>query len=233
MLARRLTAVAFAIVLVIAGVASVVGVRLASPSTPSRNTAATSVPPTATSSATAGASAAGRPKPSTHARPATSTGARRSSVRLPVTALPIAAAEAFGPDGLADGDNPVNAHNAIAGDAPLPWSTQWYTTPEFGRLKHGTGLLLDLGRQVTITSVRLDLSQYQGANLELRIGDTTSPGDFTVAATDSGTGGVVRLTLPHPASARYLLVWFTLLPSDGAGHYQESVSGVRVNGRRA
>ena len=46
------------------------------------------------------------------------------------------------------------------------------------------------------------------------------------------SGGVVRLTLPRPVAARYLLIWFTQLPPDGAGHYQETVSQVQVTGRR-
>jgi len=233
---RGLLAV-FAAVIALAIIAAV-GIRLASSSTNSRNTASTSVPKTVTSSAAAAkptASAVAPKKsatPAKSAKPAKSTGAGQTSSLLPVTSLPIAAAEAFGPDGLADGDNPENAQYAIASDAPLPWSTQWYLTPEFGMLKQGTGLLLDLGRRVTVTSVRLDLSSYQGANLELKVGDDTDPGDFKVAATASDTGGVVRLTLQHRASARYLLVWFTLLPPDGAGHYAESVSSVLVNGRR-
>lgn len=99
-------------------------------------------------------------------------------------------------------------------------------------LKGGTGLLLDLGRPVTITSIRLDLAQYQGANLQIRIGDSTDPGDLKVAATVKDTGGVLRLTLHRPASARYLLVWFTLLPPNGSGQYEESVSSAGVNGRR-
>jgi hypothetical protein len=237
-----LTAVAAVVLLAVAGT---VGVRLASSSTTSRNTAATSVPKTVTSSAAAAHTAATKasatqasatPQPATSATSATPTPsavAGRVTARQPVAMLPIAAAEAFGPDGLADGDNPENAHYAIASDAPLPWSTQWYATPQFGMLKHGTGLLLDLGRRVTITSVRLGLSSYQGANLELRIGDTADPGDFKVVATATDVGRVVRLTLHRPASGRYLLVWFTLLPPDGAGHYAESVSGVLVNGRRS
>ena len=38
-------------------------------------------------------------------------------------------------------------------------------------LKHGTGLLLSLGRQDTITSVLIDLTPYQGVNLQLKVGD--------------------------------------------------------------
>ena len=45
-------------------------------------------------------------------------------------------------------------------------------------------------------------------------------------------GGVLRLTLRHPVAARYLLIWFTTLPPDGAGHYAASVSHVQVTGRR-
>ena len=33
-----------------------------------------------------------------------------------------------------------------------------------------------------------------------------------------------------PVTARYVLVWFTRLPSDGDGHYQVSVYSVAVDG---
>jgi cytoskeletal protein RodZ len=228
---RGLLAV-FAAVIALA-IVGTVGIRLASSSTTSRNTASTSAPKKAAAKPTASAAVPKKSAtPTASATPAKSTGARQTSGGLPVTRLPIAAAEAFGPDGLADGDNSASAHYAIAGDAAQPWSTQWYATSNFGMLKQGTGLLLDLGRPVTVTSVRLDLSGYQGANLELQVGDAAVPGGFKVAATATDTGGVVRLTLRHRASARYLLVWFTLLPPDGAGHYAESVSSVLVNGRR-
>ena len=40
------------------------------------------------------------------------------------------------------------------------------------------------------------------------------------------------LTLTRPARARYLLIWFTKLPPDGAGTYQASVYQIAVRGRR-
>jgi hypothetical protein len=98
-------------------------------------------------------------------------------------------------------------------------------------LKHGTGLLLSLGRTVTVTSIRFDLSQYSGASLQLKAGDDTSPQDLRVVATADNAGGMLRLTLRQPVTAKYLLVWFTLLAPDGAGHYRESVSNVVVSGR--
>ena len=99
-------------------------------------------------------------------------------------------------------------------------------------LKSGTGLLLHLSHRATITSVRIDLTHYQGVNLQLKVGDGTDPQDFRVVATADNTGGTVRLTLRHPASARYLLIWFTLLPPNGVGQYQESVYHVLINGHR-
>jgi transcriptional regulator with XRE-family HTH domain len=149
-----------------------------------------------------------------------------------VRSLPIKLAEAFGPDGVADGDNPQIAQFAITRDASAPWQSQWYVTPEFGMLKTGTGLLFDMGRRVTVTSVALELGPYAGADLQLRVGSTAGPlRDLRVAAHAADAGGTLRLRLRTPETARYLLVWFTLLPPDGAGHYQASLSRVVVNGR--
>ena len=93
-------------------------------------------------------------------------------------------------------------------------------------------MLLSLGRVATVTSVRLDLSQYPGATVQLKAGNGTDPQNLRVAASASNAGGVLGLALHHPVTAKYLLIWFTLLAPDGAGHYQESVSHVVVSGRR-
>jgi hypothetical protein len=236
---RLLIAVAAVIVL---AVAAVVGVHLASGSTPTKNVADSSSARAAAASAAARKSAAAAKASAAAAakraaatkpvvKPVKSAPAPRP-VSRPVTTLPVAAAYAFGPGGVGDGDNPSGAGYAIDRNPPLPWSTNWYTTAQFGMLKHGTGLLLSLDGQDTITSVLVDLTRYQGANLQLRVGDGTAPQDFRVAATADNTGGAVRLTFRHPASARYLLIWFTQLPPNGVGQYQESVYHVLVNGRR-
>jgi hypothetical protein len=229
---RRLLAGVAAVALL--AVVAVVGVRLASGSTSAKNAADSSSARAAARSAAAAKSAAARKSTAagatTAAKPAKAAAAPH--VSQPVTTLPVAAAYAFGPGGLGDGDNPSGAENAITSNPPLPWSTHWYATAQFGLLKHGTGLLLSLGRQDTITSVAIDLTQYQGVNLQLKVGDGMAPQDFKVAATADNTGGTVRLTFRHPASARYLLIWFTQLPPNGVGQYQESVYHVLVNGRR-
>jgi cytoskeletal protein RodZ len=236
---RLLAGVAAVAVLVIAGV---LGVRLASGSTTSNN-AADSTAAQASASAKAGKSASPATSAAADTKPAASPAATPSPtakptptkpphITPPVTRLPLAAAEAFGPGGLGDGDNPSGAAYVLESDPPLPWSTNWYATAKFGMLKSGTGLLLTLDHQSTITSVRIDLTGYQGVNLQLKVGDGTSLQDFKVVASADNAGGTVRLTLRHPASARYLLIWFTQLPPNGDGQYQESVYHVLVNGHR-
>ena len=150
----------------------------------------------------------------------------------PVTSLHIASAEAFGPAGLADGDNPQAAQHAISHGSTSPWLSQWYATADFGNLKQGTGLLIDMGRQVTVTSMRIDLAGYRGANLQVRVGDAaSSPSGMRIAARAHDAGGTVRLRFSVPEHVRYLLIWFTQLPPNGAGQYQAAVYHVVVNGR--
>jgi cytoskeletal protein RodZ len=204
----------------------------ASASAASASAAAAQARASAAAQASAAASASAAAQASASASAASASASAAQAAARAVTRLPIASAQAFGPDGFADGDDPGNAKTVISGGASQPWTTQWYATPEFGMLKHGTGLLLDMGGQVTVTSVAIDLSKYGGTSLQIRAGNGTASQDLRVAATASNVGGVVRLTLPRPVAARYLLIWFTQLPPDGAGHYQETVSQVQVTGRR-
>jgi len=114
----------------------------------------------------------------------------------------------------------------LSGDPATPWNTDWYTTAQFGNLKTGTGLLVDLGRTVTATKVTIRLGSASGADLQVRAG--TSPGDLSTVAHTSGAGGTVRLSLATPAAVRYVLIWFTLLPPDADGTYQGDIYGVTV-----
>jgi cytoskeletal protein RodZ len=240
---RGFFAVAAAVVVIAAAGLSI---RLATAGgTTIKNTAATSVPSPSASAAAARASAAAqasasaaaaRASASAQASASASAQARQAAAARAaaqrVISLPVASAMAFGPDGFADGDDSAGAGNAIARNASQPWSTQWYNTATFGLLKHGTGLLLDLGGKDTVTSVRLDLAQYQGADLQLRVGNGTALPNLKLAATANNASGVVTLTLHHPVAARYLLIWFTQLPPNGSGQYAETVSHVAVSGRR-
>lgn len=177
---------------------------------PSRKVINTPPTPRATASAT----------PTATARPA----ALRAQTIAAVSAV------AFGPLGTADGDNPQIAARVLT-DPALGWLTQWYASADFGDLKQGTGLLLDMGRTVTITTVSLSLGSHPGAELELRLGAAPDLSVLPVVAAATATGDQLSVPLTTPARARYVLVWFTKLPPDGAGTYQVVVHDVTVRGQ--
>jgi hypothetical protein len=143
--------------------------------------------------------------------------------------LSVASIVAFGADGASDGDNP-GIVSRINGSGAGPWYSSWYATPEFGNLKAGTGLLLDMGNPVTVSSVRLVLGSQQGADIQVRVGNTPALADLSTVATATDAGGSVRLPVATRASGRYVLIWFTALPPNGQGNYQISVYSATVNG---
>ncbi len=140
-------------------------------------------------------------------------------------------ATAFDPYG--SGQNGQLARLAIDGSAATAWHTEWYTTARFGNLKPGTGLLIDMGRRVTITSARIMLGSSHGADFQLRVGATaTSLAHMRVAAHAVDAGGRVNLRLARPAHGRYVLIWFTQLPPDRSGTFEASIYNVRLDGYR-
>jgi hypothetical protein len=143
--------------------------------------------------------------------------------------LAAVSAVAFGPHGTADGDNPQIAARVLT-DPAMGWVSQWYATPSFGDLKQGTGLLLDLGRTVTVTTVTLTLGSPPGTSLELRLGTAPDLSALPVVATATATRDQLSLPLASAARARYVLLWFTRLPPDDAGTYQLFVHQVAIQG---
>jgi hypothetical protein len=145
------------------------------------------------------------------------------------TPLPIASAEAFGPAGPSQGDNPSLAPLAIDGSNSTAWQTDWYATAALNG-QPGTGLLLDMGTSVTVSSVQVLLGPIPGGTVQLRAGDTPSLADLPVVAQAADPGGTLTLQPGRPATARYVLLWFTQLPPDNTGTYQAYVYNVSVSG---
>ncbi len=169
------------------------------------------------------------PPPARSARPPGPTPSASSASSRLVQALVPANIAAFGPGGTGHGDSPQLARQALAGKAAGPWHSAWYTTPHFGNLQTGTGLLLDMGRTVTITSAWITLGNHSGADLSLRVGNSPALASLPPVARANGGGGLVQLKAA-PTQGRYVLVWFTKLPPDQAGTFQVSVYDVKLVG---
>jgi hypothetical protein len=145
------------------------------------------------------------------------------------TSLPIASATAFGPAGPSQGDNPSLASLAIDGNDSTAWNTDWYATATLNG-QPGTGLLLDMGTSVTVSSVQLLLGPAAGGTVQLRAGSSPSLADLPVVAQAANPGGTLTLQPASAVTAQYVLIWFTQLPPDNAGTYQAYVYNVSVSG---
>jgi hypothetical protein len=138
---------------------------------------------------------------------------------------------AFGPGGVNDGDHPQLAHLVLSSHAATPWHSSWYASADFGNLQSGTGLVLDMGRKVTVRAARIALGNGRGANLELRVGNALTLSQLQPVARVTGAARVVQMHA-KPRQGRYVLVWFTKLPSGHSGTFQASVYKVTLLGYR-
>jgi hypothetical protein len=134
-------------------------------------------------------------------------------------------------------ENTSLAINLIDGN-PAGWATQqYYGSPYFGNLKSGSGLLLDMGKPVRITSVSIVFGNVPGANVELKEGDSSvrsvanESSMVTVARLDN-VHGQRTFTIAQPVTDRYLVVWFTKLPPlQGAhGKYMAQILSISIRG---
>lgn len=162
--------------------------------------------------------------PAAHA-PATSQAAATPSPTL----LHVASAGAFGPAGPGQGDYPQGAPFAVDGNASTAWHTDWYAAANLNG-HPGTGLLLDLGTTVTVSSVQLTLGPAAGGTVQLRAGSAPTLASLPVVGQAAIPGGMFTLQGTAPVSARYVLIWFTQLPPDGAGTYEAFLYNVGVLG---
>jgi hypothetical protein len=147
-------------------------------------------------------------------------------------------------------DNPADASQAIDGNSSAGWQTYQYRgNPVFGGLQQGSGLILNMGHSVRLSSVKVTFESTPGADVQIKIGNPSNPNppqgnqaDLTQAesiassmptvAQQDNVSGTVTFTIHSSASGQYVLIWFTKL-APMAGHtnqYQGAISDVVVTG---
>ncbi len=99
------------------------------------------------------------------------------------------------------------------------WRTQTYRSADFGGLKPGVGLLLDLGSARALTSVRFEAAPA-GATIGLRAADErpTSGADLEPVGKDVEASGRTALDGSSGGTHRYWLVWVSGLGSRDGGY---------------
>jgi hypothetical protein len=153
-----------------------------------------------------------------------------------VTLLTPLSAQGFDAYNLTDtGDeNTQSAANAIDGDPATAWTSQYYFSPVFGGLKPGSGLMLDMGKQVRLASVQIQFGPAAGADVRIEIGNTdvrdpATVRDLTTVATAADVGGARAFPVHSAATGRYVLIWFTRLPPSD-GHYMAEIFNIVLRG---
>jgi hypothetical protein len=144
-------------------------------------------------------------------------------------------------------DNPHGANLAIDNDPATEWQTDWYIgNPVFGGLQQGSGLILDMGRSVRLSSVTITFGSIPGADVQIKIGNPATPvppqnepttaeaiaNGMTTVAQQSDVSGTVTFPVTSSARGRYVLIWFTKLPpmAGQPNRYQADIFNVIVKG---
>jgi len=142
--------------------------------------------------------------------------------------LKVQAARSFDPQGKDGTEDESRTPRAIDDDPDTVWRTDGYNSADFGRLKSGVGLVLDLGDAEAARSLVLNL-QAAGAKVAVygANGDGGYPtelnGGWVEVAPSAERGRSDTISLKG-GPFRYYLVWFTGLPSDGKGKFRNGIA---------
>jgi hypothetical protein len=148
-------------------------------------------------------------------------------------AVKIASAEDFDPDG--DGsEHPEDLSKMLDGNPSTTWGTDHYNSAQFGQLKPGLGVWLDLGGTHDVTSVMIQ-SPLSGWTFELRSGPSPDGATTVLEASDGETSftadpsNTTSVELGSPVRTDGILIWITKLAQDG-GRFAAQIGEVSVEG---
>ncbi|GAA2653123.1 protein kinase family protein [Streptomyces vastus] len=144
--------------------------------------------------------------------------------------IAIKGARAFDPFGADGSENPEDIEKAYDSSPGTYWETSFYTSADFGRLKSGVGIILDLGKVQQVGKVTVSFVGDTSVELRAASGEAsaepTSFDSFSKIAEGSGTTGVLKPD--ESVETRYLLVWLTELPLTDDGNYRGRVADIKV-----
>jgi hypothetical protein len=166
---------------------------------------------------------AGHPAPSTAA----------TTVLKPVSAHSF---DVYGNDG--SDENDAQAPLAIDGNPSTFWHTDYYLNyPKFGNLKPGTGLILDMGRQIRLSQIQVTFGSICCTAANIEIGNQNAQEQstlqtFTTVANSSKAVSGYTFTTSSKATGRYVLIWLTSLPpmQGASAKYQAQIYNIVVRG---
>ncbi|MGB3685205.1 MAG: murein biosynthesis integral membrane protein MurJ [Ornithinimicrobium sp.] len=111
------------------------------------------------------------------------------------------------PQGDGDENNELT-ELAIDGDTSTAWRSRTYLAENWGNLKDGVGLAIDLGEPTEVSEI--DIVFPDGDyRLEVYVGDEVSLSDMTELGVAEDASDEVTIGSDEPIEGQYVLVWFT------------------------
>lgn len=172
-----------------------------------------------------------------------------SAASAAATVLAPVGVVTFNPYGHPPGntENEISVQGAIDNNPSTAWSTAYYyNRPNFGGLKPGTGLLIDMGKEVKLSQVEVLFSSTGGpTTAAVYLGnnptDTTATGlsNFKLVSSSVAASGDHKFPVSSQATGRYVLIWLTRLPEltsippgaqPGNTYYEGKIFNVVVRG---
>ncbi len=160
------------------------------------------------------------------------------AVTVPASPAPQAATTAGGPIAILSAtgfdpqgdqrENNSQAAKVYDGNPATTWTSELYATPQFGNLKKGVGLILDLGQPRSVHKVTIDLAN---GPLDVTVYAATGPnlqGATVIGTAGAATGRVELKASKVMPESQFIIVWFTALAPDG-GQFGASISEIALN----
>jgi serine/threonine-protein kinase len=123
----------------------------------------------------------------------------------------------YDPQGNGD-EHFSTAPAATDGNPSTSWYTETYSTPNFGGLKDGVGLVLDAGSPVAVKSLTVT-TPTPGFQASVMTGDAQG-GPFTADSATQTVDGTTTFDL-NGSTARFYVLWITQLPPGGRAEVSE------------
>jgi putative peptide zinc metalloprotease protein len=112
-------------------------------------------------------------------------------------------------------------------------AVEFDTLEALGR-KKGSGLILDMGRRVSVSSVMIKFGRQRGADVSIEVGNHAPAAarlsTFRTVGRADGIGGTYTIKVTCPVRGRYVLARFTKLPSAGAGRFAAGTFTIVIRG---
>ncbi len=157
---------------------------------------------------------AGTPTTSSSTQPPSSSASAAGAVLTPVSD------STFNIYGTPPGntENQTTAPYAIDGSLSTAWSTSYYFDhANFGGLKPGTGLLIDMGKEVRLSQVQVLFSSQGPTTAQIYLGNSaaisrSALSDFTLVSPSASASGDHKFPVSSQPTGRYVLIWLTSVP---------------------